>query len=125
VTAGLGQQVGRSDPLGRREVEERQGAHAGASGDAAGVGRRRVAGPVQELGPRVESAGLVDQQVGAPGGLDQRVTRPRVTAVDDAGAVALDDAPGRVTRRRQVVDRDQRERDVGERLGDARSVSPT
>jgi hypothetical protein len=52
VTAGLGQHVGRRDPLGGRHVEEGEGAHAGTRGGTAGVGGRRVTYLVEQPGAR-------------------------------------------------------------------------
>ena len=104
VTARLGEEVGGRDPFGRGEVEQRQRADAGRCRRAARFGRGRVADRVQLLGPRVQAAGLVDQQVGPSRGLHQRVTRPGVAAVDDAHAVGLDDAAGGFAVDGQVID---------------------
>jgi hypothetical protein len=61
---------------GGRHVEEGEGAHAGTRGGTAGVGRRRVTHLVDQPGARVEPADFVDEQVGAPGGLVERVAGP-------------------------------------------------
>ncbi len=99
----LGKEIGRRQCTLGRYMRECQGARAGLGGHPARVTRRGVSGDVDPVTMDIESADLMDEEVGATRDLGKGRGRPGVTAIDDASSRNVKDRSRRTAARRQVV----------------------